>query len=100
MATSTIMTLVLAGISLILHGLPRKGSTPATPGNPSPTPTPSPDESVDAFAGLPGLPGHPLLNALFRRKQDKSAVESLADLVRDDPDALNAVLSKVASPKP
>ena len=71
MGTATLLALIAAGASIVLQFWPRKSTPPAQPDDP--------------FSGLPGLPGHPLLNWLAARKQGQNALTALADLMRADP---------------
>lgn len=66
-------TLISAALVALYHVLftgkapPSVSPSPIAPTpSPSPSPTPSPAApGADPFAGLPGLPGHPLLNGLI-----------------------------------
>jgi hypothetical protein len=107
MSTSAIIALITAGAALLGHLIPRKPATPNTPTPNTSTPkTPTPDDGSDPFSKLPGLPGHPLLNWIFKKKQEQTqreqqatfdsfAVDSLVGFLNTDPQAKAQVLTKL-----
>jgi hypothetical protein len=96
---TTVVTLISLGISLlsvIMHGLPAKvpAANPAAPSVSANPANPAALTPVDAFANLSlGLPGHPLLNALFSHQQSLASNNVLQGMA-------NALMSTAPSASP
>ncbi len=127
-------TLISAALVAIYHVLFTGKTPPAAvpvPANPSPSPQPTPSAptaspspapapapaapSADPFAGLPGLPGHPLFNgligpflaALLQGQQQspatsvsacQAATSALATMIKSDPATLAQMQALLGAP--